>query len=233
MVPKLQQILWEIGWIITSGASFHSFLLILFLTCSTVATKYAYKFSKGCAQRFPSYITCYVGLQIVTNLWQAVTFITHSWHLVTFRWQMWHIVTKVWHSHICIWIISRGHVYESINQSMNEWKFWLSPGLIKNESLINQRTHNNGTRVEDWRDSRTLQGLSHRNVSFKSLVYKLRFFNPSWRIWPLPDYWKILLDCRHVFLLFERLVLCLITYTFSAGTLSLDNWTRLTSRHCP
>ena len=25
---------------------------------------------------------------------------------------------------------------------MNEWKLWLSSGLIKNESLINQRTHN-------------------------------------------------------------------------------------------
>ena len=29
-----------------------------------------------------------------------------------------------------------------MNEWMNEWKIWLSPGLIKNESLINQRTHN-------------------------------------------------------------------------------------------
>ena len=28
------------------------------------------------------------------------------------------------------------------DKSMNEWKFWLSPGLIKNKALINQRTHN-------------------------------------------------------------------------------------------
>ena len=28
-----------------------------------------------------------------------------------------------------------------INQSINQWKLWLSSGLIKNESLINQRTH--------------------------------------------------------------------------------------------
>jgi len=31
-----------------------------------------------------------------------------------------------------------------MNEWMNEWKFWLSPGLIKNKSLINQRTHNCG-----------------------------------------------------------------------------------------
>ena len=29
-----------------------------------------------------------------------------------------------------------------INQWINQSKIWLSPGLIKNESLINQRTHN-------------------------------------------------------------------------------------------
>jgi len=29
-----------------------------------------------------------------------------------------------------------------MNQSINQSKIWLSPGLIKNESLINQRTHN-------------------------------------------------------------------------------------------
>ena len=36
---------------------------------------------------------------------------------------------------------------ESINESINQWKFWLSPGMIKNESLINQRTHNRVQRV--------------------------------------------------------------------------------------
>ena len=56
-------------------------------------------------------------------------------------------------------------------------------------------------------------------------------------MWPPRNYWKILLNCQHVLLLFERLLLCLlsclITYAFSTRTLSPANWTRLTSLHCP
>jgi len=37
--------------------SFHLVFLILFLFCSTIATKYAYTFSKGCTQPVISYIT--------------------------------------------------------------------------------------------------------------------------------------------------------------------------------
>jgi hypothetical protein len=46
----------EIGLIISPGASFHSISLIVFLIFSTIATKYTYEISKGCAQRFRSYI---------------------------------------------------------------------------------------------------------------------------------------------------------------------------------
>ena len=37
------------------GTSFHSFFLILFLFCSSTATKYVYKFAKSYTQRFLSY----------------------------------------------------------------------------------------------------------------------------------------------------------------------------------
>ena len=44
------------GWAIATGTSSHSFFLISFLFLSNIATKYAYKFSKGCAQLFRSYV---------------------------------------------------------------------------------------------------------------------------------------------------------------------------------
>ena len=62
----------------------------------------------------------------------------------SFFWIFWYITHSgrliiTWVNYIVLYLewVSRGHAYES----MNQWKFWLSPGLIKNESLINQRTH--------------------------------------------------------------------------------------------
>ena len=42
----------------TTGMSFCSFFLILFLNCSTIASKCTYKFSEGCTPRLRSYIKC-------------------------------------------------------------------------------------------------------------------------------------------------------------------------------
>ena len=63
----------------------------------------------------------------------------------SFFWIFWYIIHRcrifmTWVTSIILHSerFSRGHAHESINQ----WKFWLSPGLIKNEPLINQRTHN-------------------------------------------------------------------------------------------
>ena len=50
------QIWVEIGWTLSTGASFYSFSLILFLNCSTIATKSVYKISKGSMQWLKSYI---------------------------------------------------------------------------------------------------------------------------------------------------------------------------------
>ena len=54
--PKLKSSLGEIGWTTATGMSFCSFFLILFLNCSTIATKCMYKYSEGCARRIRSYI---------------------------------------------------------------------------------------------------------------------------------------------------------------------------------
>ena len=55
-------------------------------------------------------------------------------------------VTFVKNSHTCVtlWFLHLDNfpAVMLMNEWMNEWKFWLSPGFIKNESLINQRTHN-------------------------------------------------------------------------------------------
>jgi len=53
---KLHQSWYEMGWRIATGTSFHSFLLILFLFCSIIATKYVCKISRGCAHPIRSYI---------------------------------------------------------------------------------------------------------------------------------------------------------------------------------
>ena len=39
-----------------TGTSFHLFSIILFLSCSNIATQYVCKISKGCVQQFQSYI---------------------------------------------------------------------------------------------------------------------------------------------------------------------------------
>ena len=54
-VEELHQFWVEIGWTMSTGASFCSFSLILFLNCSTIATKSVYKISKGSVQRLKSY----------------------------------------------------------------------------------------------------------------------------------------------------------------------------------
>ena len=55
-VEELHQIWVEIGWTMSTGASFCLFSLILFLNCSTIATKSVYKISKGSMQWLKSYI---------------------------------------------------------------------------------------------------------------------------------------------------------------------------------
>ena len=54
-------------------------------------------------------------------------------------------VTFVTNSHTCVtlWFLHLDNfpTVMLMNESMNQWNFWLSPGFIKNESLINQRTH--------------------------------------------------------------------------------------------
>ena len=54
--PKLHQIWYELGWRISTGTSFASFFLILFLICSTIATKCVCKSSRGCCLLIGSYI---------------------------------------------------------------------------------------------------------------------------------------------------------------------------------
>ena len=41
----------------TTGTSFYRFSFVLVLFCSTIATNYAYKFPKACAQSLSSYVT--------------------------------------------------------------------------------------------------------------------------------------------------------------------------------
>ena len=54
-----------------------------------------------------------------------------------------------------------------INESMNQSKIWLSPGLIKNESLINQWTHN-----LPIRGTRKNQVTANLNIHFAVVLYK-------------------------------------------------------------
>ena len=49
VVLKLDNLLVEIGWMMTPGTSFHLFFLIIFAMCSTIAMQCTWK---GCAQRF-------------------------------------------------------------------------------------------------------------------------------------------------------------------------------------
>ena len=52
----LQDLCWSWLCFLATGVSFHSFFLILFLFCSTIATKCAYEVSKGWVQQLRSYI---------------------------------------------------------------------------------------------------------------------------------------------------------------------------------
>ena len=56
VVEELLQIWVEIGWTMSTGTSFCSFSFILFLNCSTIATKSTYKISKGSMLWLRSYI---------------------------------------------------------------------------------------------------------------------------------------------------------------------------------
>ena len=67
------QIWLEIRWTMSTGASFCSFSLILFLNCSTIATKSVYEISKGSVQWLKSYII--FGLKLGEQCLQVRVFV--------------------------------------------------------------------------------------------------------------------------------------------------------------
>ena len=75
----------------------------------------------------------------------AKPFTFYIFGFYSFFWIFWYITHR---SRLFMtWVTSIVLYLERIfcshgDEWMNEWKFWLGPVLIKNESLINQRTHN-------------------------------------------------------------------------------------------
>ena len=75
---------------------------------------------------------------------------------------------------------------------MNEWKFWLSPGFIKNESLINQRTHNLQVQFlfqALWSLSLLELSILTRDLDMSSLMaISASFAKVNQSLWPSSDF---------------------------------------------